>query len=81
MDEQRFMVQVIVVLPGDEGGKHGETGGPNLFTLPKFNMELKNDGFQKEPPITVYLVPFSGCMLNFGRVFLFVTRTFGKCVS
>ena len=28
-----------------------------------------------------YLVPFSGCMLNFGRVFLVLTRTFGKCVS
>ena len=32
-------------------------------THPKFNTEPKNNGFQKESP-----VPFSGSMLNFGKV-------------
>ena len=35
-------------------------------TLPKFNMEPKNDGLQKESPIPGY--HFSGSMLNFGKV-------------
>ena len=36
------------------------------ITLPKFNMEPENDGFQKG--ISYSWVPFSGSMLNFGRV-------------
>ena len=37
-----------------------------VVTLPKFDMEPKNDAFQKESPYS--RVPFSGSMLNFGRV-------------
>ena len=35
-------------------------------TLPKFIMEPKNHGFQKESPSLA--VPFSGSMLNFAKV-------------
>ena len=37
-----------------------------VIALPKFNMEPKNDAFQKESPYS--RVPFSGSMLNFGSV-------------
>ena len=40
-----------------------------LRTLPKFNMEPKNDGFQKG--ISYSRVPFSGSMLNFRMVYFF----------
>ena len=43
-----------------------------MTTLPKFNMEPKNDGFQKESPGS--RVPFSGSMWIFGRAECFLAR-------
>ena len=62
-----LILHIFPCLP-DSFDKNPWTNHPFRIILPKFNMEPKNEGFQSRNLLFPGCHPFSGSMLNFGRV-------------